>query len=481
MGKTGTATASKDDKSTDKSSGNANPAISKGSKLPHAAGGHGKDDRVVLVEERSSKPPGGTKFIRKKLEDVLSAAQSLSGHADLNGYETVTDEDFCQSLLVAGYVQSYVDFYHLSHRIDPNAGDGSTTNKIIISHDDMRFIRDNLVAAESARRQGNTAGVYTAYTKLADYYVQRSDWRTSIYFHEKCLEVAKLTTDSRAEIAALHASGCVCQKMGDHESALKFHEREEEQARQFDVVEEIKHANVELFRVYMVLAEKLEAVGQYDEALDYYHLCLDASRKCWDRNSEGEANGKIGTLLLARKQAQEALPYLREYSQISADMGSAEGRCKACSALAIALDTLGQSDKALIELKVVQTTSEQSGDVILQAQASRALGTLFSKVGNFDQALDAFQRHFTLLKSILMLRNQSHQVVTSIGGTSDDYLSGAATAAAVVTASDLDQARTLVGIARGNLIMGQYVMVIESDLANLLDWKLSRTELPDMH
>jgi tetratricopeptide (TPR) repeat protein len=460
MGKTATATVTPKEKEKE-----VNP------KVRH------KDDRVTVVEERSSKPPGGSKFIRKKLEDISAA--STMGVGDLSP-DLVTDEDFCQSLLVAGYVQSYVDFYHLSHRVDPNAGDGTNSSKIIISYDDMRFIRDNLVTAESSRRQGNTSGVYTAYTKLADYYVQRSDWRTSIYFHEKCLEVAKLTTDSRAEIAALHASGCVCQKMGDYESALKFHEREEEQARQFDVVEEIKRANVELFRVYIVLAERLETAGQYDEALDFYQLCLEASRKCWDRNSEGEANGRIGTLLLARKQAQDSLPFLREYSQISADMGSAEGRCKACSALAIALDTLGQSDKALVELKVVQSTSEQSGDVILQAQASRALGTLFSKVGNYDQALDAFQRHFSLLKSILMLRNQSHAVVTTIGGTTDDYLSGAATSVAVVTASDLDQARTLVGIAKGNLIMNQYVMVIKCDLANLLDWKLNRTELSDV-
>jgi hypothetical protein len=97
----------------------------------------------------------------------IAAAQFAATSADM---ELLTDENFCNSLLVGGYVQSYVDFYHLSHRVDPNASDGNPNQKIVIPLEDMVFIRDNLIAAETARRQGNTTGVYVAYTKLADYY-----------------------------------------------------------------------------------------------------------------------------------------------------------------------------------------------------------------------------------------------------------------------------------------------------------------------
>jgi hypothetical protein len=51
----------------------------------------------------------------------------------------------------------------------------------------------------------------------------------------------------------------------------------------------------------------------------------------------GEANGKIGSLLLHQKKAMESVPYLREHAQISAETGSADGRCRACSALAIGI------------------------------------------------------------------------------------------------------------------------------------------------
>lgn len=439
----------------------------------------GKEDKISLVEERQTKPPGTSRFIRKKLEDAVATTQVFSPVALDGDALLLTDADFCQNLLVGGYVQSYVDFYHLTHRVDPNIGEGSANAKIVMTIEDMLFVRDNLVSAEVSRRQGNTAGVYSAYTTLADYYVSKCDWRTAIYFHEKCLEVAKLTADSRAEMCALHASGEVCQKMGDYESALKFHVRHEEQARLFDVIEEVKRANIELYRVYMVLAERLDNSGKYDDALELYFKCLESSKKCWDKAAEGEADGKIGALLLHQGKAAESVPYLRMHSQISADMGSAEGRCRACSALAIALDSLGQAEKALGELKMVQTISEQAGDVILQAQASRALGTLFSKVGNFEAAVDSFSRHFSLLKSILLARNsvaanKANGGAGGVGGAAD-Y--GAATAAAVVTSTDLDMARVYVGISKGNLLMGEYVTAIQCNLTALLDWKLNRTYL----
>jgi hypothetical protein len=46
---------------------------------------------------------------------------------------------------------------------------------------------------------------------------------------------------------------------------------------------------------------------------------------------------------------------LRAQSQIAADNGNPESRCRACSALALAFDSMGQSDKALAELMLVST------------------------------------------------------------------------------------------------------------------------------
>jgi hypothetical protein len=65
-----------------------------------------------LIEEKNTKPPGQNRFSRHKHQiqgDDTSAKQTT---------ENLTLSDFCQQTLVEGYVQSYIDFYYLTHRVD---------------------------------------------------------------------------------------------------------------------------------------------------------------------------------------------------------------------------------------------------------------------------------------------------------------------------------------------------------------------------
>jgi hypothetical protein len=89
--------------------------------------------------------------------------------------------------------------------------------------------------------------------------------------------------------------------------------------------------------------------------------------------SEAEANGLIGNELLRNKRPMDSVPYLRRYSEVAAELGDAESRCRACSRLAFALESLGITDKALEELSLVQAISEQAGDLLLQAQSYKAM------------------------------------------------------------------------------------------------------------
>lgn len=46
-----------------------------------------------------------------------------------------------------------------------------------------------------------------------------------------------------------------------------------------------------------------------------------------------------------------------------------------------------------------------------------------------------------------------------------------------ITTQDIDLARAYIGISKGNLLMGSYVVSIESNLTALLDWKLARVDI----
>lgn len=72
----------------------------------------------------------------------------------------------------------------------------------------------------------------------------------------------------------------------------------------------------------MLVQDQSRARQQGDEALKMYEKCLGASIKCTDLAAQGEANGKIGNLLLRRGDAASALPYLEQHSEISTNIGT---------------------------------------------------------------------------------------------------------------------------------------------------------------
>lgn len=415
----------------------------------------------ATIERRSNLPSNRSRFTRK------APAVQPPAEADMSGLKT--EADFCLQLLTDGFVQSYVDFYHLTHRADPNLQGNQKNKRIKHTMEEMIFIRNSLVQAEASRRQGNTNGVYTAYHMLADTYKKKMDWKTAIFFLDKCLEVAQLTTDIRAEMAANHVLGSVYQSMGEYDTARAFHERHEKLAYAVDVDEEIIKANSDLNKVYWVLAQQLDDGGHYEEAIEMYQKCLTSAVKCIDKSAEAEANGKIGQILLRGGEAFKSLPFLRQHAQISADQGDAEARCRACSTLAYALDSLGENDKALEELKLVHLISEQAGDMHLQSQACRALGTLYSKVGRLKDAMESLERHFELLKAI--------SVKERVGGGASRNSNADAESSADTSLQAQDLARVYVGISKGNYLMGSYLHTIKFDTGKLLGWKLNRSEI----
>ena len=83
-----------------------------------------------LVTESKAKPGIPSKFVRNrqlpaaKASSVAAATESLPPPAQ-------TDQDIATQLLVEGFVQSYVDFFHLTNRPDPTVLEqGNNTLKI---------------------------------------------------------------------------------------------------------------------------------------------------------------------------------------------------------------------------------------------------------------------------------------------------------------------------------------------------------------
>ena len=153
---------------------------------------------VKSISPRPARPQRAPNFSRKAL-----VTPPVIVEADTNvGLQTKAH--FCEHMLKHGYVESYVDFYHLTHRADPdsrtswscsqicdiacNRSVAANGSEIDVSVADMQFFMDSLVKAEQGRRSGkartidcrtdgcaqwwlgDTTIVYESFNKIADYY-----------------------------------------------------------------------------------------------------------------------------------------------------------------------------------------------------------------------------------------------------------------------------------------------------------------------
>jgi hypothetical protein len=258
---------------------------------------------VEAVAACSSKPSKPTRMKRK--QRALRNTGPVTSKADLPDRRRL-----CEEMLQSGFVQSYVDFFYLTHRPDPeeltlaegaggdaepdaNRAPNAEVRDIQVPPDEMVYIRDNLTHAETARRKGDTGTVYSAYSNLAQYFQERSgDPKTGVYFYEKCHEIARLTGDHRGEMAANHDLGLAHTIIGDVDGATRYHERHLEMARGLDDHREMRAASKQLIDVYRAAAEEREAAGDADAAAREHERCLEAARNAGDAASEAVSKTK---------------------------------------------------------------------------------------------------------------------------------------------------------------------------------------------
>mmetsp|Transcript_10675 Transcript_10675/g.13436 ORF Transcript_10675/g.13436 Transcript_10675/m.13436 type:complete len:254 (+) Transcript_10675:167-928(+) len=223
-----------------------------------------------LIKPRPSQPKKKKMIRARKGADAsqgLSGGPSMMSAATSNqeggsggsvaGTEVRERRQLCEQILINGYVQSFVDFFYLTHRPDPKAAmmntggeDAAAEIEIDVSPQEMVFISKHLTTAEKARRLGDTNVVYQSFNVLAQYFQQLEDPKTGVYFYEKCLEIARLTNDRGAEMLANHCLGVVYESMGELLSAAAYHERHRDLAVEDQLDSEAATANAELVKIY---------------------------------------------------------------------------------------------------------------------------------------------------------------------------------------------------------------------------------------
>ncbi len=317
-------------------------------------------------------------------------------------------QQICVDILTSGHVQSFVDFFYLMHRPEPNPDPNrpeAADAEIEVPVDQMIMVRDNLTSAEAARRDGDTGTVYANYSELARSYQEANDAKTGIYFFEKCLEIARLTGDPVGEMHANHNLGLAYQRLNNMDMAIQYHAlhrdlvlRGREALASGDGIApddetlegELRTASYELNKMYRSKAEHLEGQEKVGEAIELYRSGLAAAENTANAETVGQANYRLGRALILVGESQSAVNYLNVYLESSLDSGNVAAQGQAYSALAAAHQALGSTEDAVSCLQQYLKIAKKTDDLTAQAEACCNLGVIHNRRGEYKKAVHFF-------------------------------------------------------------------------------------------
>lgn len=415
----------------------------------------------------SSLPPGHLsqpktqKQIKLKNGKPVSASKLRPEPVPQQKIKVIDKRSLCVETLADGYVQSFVDFFYLTHRPDPTPDPYGLNGQkeIDVPVDDMVKIKEGLIEAEDARRTTDKVDVvYRNYSKLAEHYQSESDHKTGIYFYEKCLEIARMTNDAPGEMKANHKLGLAYEAQSNFEKATECHEKHLSIAQHVgstpDATEQQELAREQLKKAYFSYAQQLQAAGNLEEAAKLFKKCISTARTVRDVKVEGLASyslGKVQVELGGDANCASGMGHLQHYLKICERERDIEGQGQAHSALAVARQGLGQTEQALDHLKKFHDTAKQTTNLAAQSKACYSIGAIYNTDKRFNKAVTYFQQNYELCRKMAADKSGTLKVV--------------------------DRARVSLGMAKGNQKLNKFIYVINSDMHSLLHWKNARQDI----
>jgi tetratricopeptide (TPR) repeat protein len=209
--------------------------------------------------------------------------------------------------LVSGNVSTYTELYYLATRPHTSREDSGDSPAFLAG------VREKLQAAEGAARRGDAAGVLAASSAVGHMYSGAGQPKLALFYHGKCLTIARDTGSRAGEMAALAQMGLACEALGEFADAAKHHEGHKAAAEASGSDAEVVKASVALVRVYSVQARHAEARHHLGEALHLHTQALTAARQSCDEAAEGRANYAVGRASVMSGKAAEGIPYLKNY------------------------------------------------------------------------------------------------------------------------------------------------------------------------
>nr|VFJ62587.1 MAG: ATP-, maltotriose- and DNA-dependent transcriptional regulator MalT [Candidatus Kentron sp. FW] len=142
------------------------------------------------------------------------------------------------------------------------------------------------------------------------------------------------------------------------------------------------------------------ALGDYEQALDYYTQSLEISREIGDRKGESTTLGNMGSIYLARGDYEQALAYFQQDLAICHEIGDRAGEGTTLNNISQIHDARGDYDQALEYLTRSLAIQREIGDREGESTTLGNMGSIYFARGDYEQALAYFQQDLAICHEI---------------------------------------------------------------------------------
>eukprot|EP00842_Homolaphlyctis_polyrhiza_P002334 jgi/Hompol1/3100/HPOL_003122-RA len=249
----------------------------------------------------------------------------------------------------------------------------------------------------------NAKAVYEATKNLAYFFLKSDNFDIAIgYFRDALATAEDIQTDPALEIEATRNLGLAFEGSGQMHEAIEKFEKSRVLAVERNHADGQLAAHQSLVSAHIVIAEQCENSGKFQEAIDHYTKCLEfLKRGSNDERSISDIEFRLGRVHKETGDINTAIQYLQNFVSKAKNVNDKNKEGAAQAALAACYESSGNPQLAASYLQQFVATAESDPTQrVAESQACNQLGKLYNKMGEFDQAVIYFERHFALMAEI---------------------------------------------------------------------------------
>jgi CHAT domain-containing protein len=141
-------------------------------------------------------------------------------------------------------------------------------------------------------------------------------------------------------------------------------------------------------------------LGDVASAAQSEEKVIQLAQELQDKDSEAEANGRLGVLYGRSGQNQKALEYLQRGLEISIELKDSQSIGTAYNAIGIVHWQLGQHSKALETLQKALAHEREAKDRVMECRIGLNMGLVYTDLGQYSQALERYSNALSIAKEL---------------------------------------------------------------------------------